>query len=118
MTRAFRQRMYPDSPVSYLNDFPFGVQWGKALLINEDSPSPSRRTRSILELYETSTLAFMSPEEPASFKEAKDKKEWNDAMKEEKMCIEKNDRWELGNRPTSIKLIANLNSCSKIQINS
>lgn len=57
---------------------------------------PVRGARSLYEIYERSNVDVL---EPGGFKEAEKDDKWIDAMKEELKMIEKNDTWELVDRP-------------------
>lgn len=59
--------------------------------------TPPRKFRSLAEIYECTFDFFAS--DPTTFKEAIKNEEWNKAMKEEMMAIEKNKTWELGDLP-------------------
>ena len=54
------------------------------------------RTRSLSDVYERSNVAVF---EPAEFEEVEKDDKWIEAMKEELRMIEKNDTWELVDRP-------------------
>ena len=58
--------------------------------------STPRRVRSLVDIYETCNLAIL---EPGSFEEASKQEVWVKAMEEEIQMIEKNNTWELVNRP-------------------
>ena len=55
-----------------------------------------RGTRLLYEIYEKSNVAVLEPDD---FKEAEMDDKWIEAMKEELKMIEKNDTWELVDRP-------------------
>nr|KYP44288.1 Retrovirus-related Pol polyprotein from transposon TNT 1-94 [Cajanus cajan] len=57
---------------------------------------PVRGTRLLSEIYEKSNVVVL---EPSDFKEAEMDDKWIEAMKEELKMIEKNDTWELVDRP-------------------
>lgn len=63
---------------------------------------PVRGTRSLSDIYERSNVAVF---EPAEFKEAEMDDKWIEAMREELRMIEKNDTWELVDRPQNRKII-------------
>ena len=60
------------------------------------------RTRSLSDVYERSNVAVF---EPAEFEEVEKDDKWIEAMKEELRMIEKNDTWELVDRPQHRKVI-------------
>ena len=65
--------------------------------IDEDIDDfPVKGTRLLYEIYEKSNVVVL---EPADFKEAEMDDKWIEAMKEELKMIEKNDTWELVDRP-------------------
>lgn len=68
-------------------------------LIDEDSV---RGTRSIAEIYQRCNIAIL---EPARVQDAKLSEEWQAAMKEELAMIEKNETWQLVERPKGRKVI-------------
>ena len=57
---------------------------------------PVRGTRLLSEIYEKSNVVVL---EPVDFKEAEMDDKWIEAMKEELKMFEKNDTWELVDRP-------------------
>ena len=61
-----------------------------------------RGTRSLYDVYERSNVAVF---EPAVFEEAEKDDKWIEVMKEELRMIEKNDTWELVDRPQHRKVI-------------
>ena len=63
---------------------------------------PVRGTRSLSDVYERNNVAVF---EPAEFEEAEKDDKWIEAMKEELRMIEKNDTWELVDRPQHRKVI-------------
>lgn len=63
---------------------------------------PIRGTRSLNEIYERCNVAVL---EPASFEDAKEDRKWLVAMQEELAMIEKNETWELVDRPHDRKVI-------------
>ncbi|KAD7116621.1 hypothetical protein E3N88_03889 [Mikania micrantha] len=74
--------------------------------------TPQRGTRDIKEVYERSTSPDMDEaelllldEEPRSYAEAKDEKNWQDAMRAEIASIEKNNTWILTDLPKGVKPI-------------
>ena len=66
-----------------------------------DEP-PVRGTRSLSEVYQRCSVAVL---EPDSFKSAAKSQVWLDAMKEELKMIEKNQTWELTERPKNKHVI-------------
>lgn len=64
--------------------------------------TPIRGTRSLTDIYERCNVAVM---EPASFEDAKEDRRWLAAMQEELAMIEKNETWELVDRPHDRKVI-------------
>nr|KYP64079.1 Retrovirus-related Pol polyprotein from transposon TNT 1-94 [Cajanus cajan] len=86
-------------------DFP---QWSWEEPIQKDFPEnpqqlddntddvPIRGTRPLSEIYEKCNVAVL---EPANFREVEKDDKWINAMKEELQMIEKNDTWELVDRP-------------------
>nr|KYP31214.1 Retrovirus-related Pol polyprotein from transposon TNT 1-94 [Cajanus cajan] len=65
--------------------------------VNDDIDDfPVRGTRLLSEIYEKSNVAVL---EPSDFKEVEMDDKWIEAMKEELKMIEKNDTWELVDRP-------------------
>ncbi|RVW28396.1 Midasin [Vitis vinifera] len=62
---------------------------------------PVRGIRSLSDVYERNNVAVF---EPAEFEEAEKDDKWIEAMKEELRMIEKNDAWELVDRPQHRKL--------------
>ncbi|RVW37574.1 Retrovirus-related Pol polyprotein from transposon RE1 [Vitis vinifera] len=63
---------------------------------------PVRGIRSLSDVYERNNVAVF---EPAEFEEAEKDDKWIEAMKEELRMIEKNDTWELVDRPQHRKVI-------------
>ena len=73
------------------------------LLIEESiDHEPVRGTRSLGEIYARCNVALI---EPGSIEEAKASGEWLNAMKEELMMINKNNTWELVDKPSHKKAI-------------
>lgn len=69
---------------------------------NDDEPP--RKSRSLQEIYDSCNFAlFVS--DPTCFNEAKGRDEWCKAMKEEIKAIERNQTWELVDRPTNHNII-------------
>ncbi|CAA0833724.1 Uncharacterized mitochondrial protein AtMg00820 [Striga hermonthica] len=66
------------------------------------SESPSRKVRTLREIYETCNFVMMEPE---SFETAVKEKEWVKAMEEEIRMIEKNKTWELVDPPNNKEVI-------------
>ena len=70
---------------------------------NDDvDEEPVRGTRLLSDIYQRCNVAVM---EPAGFKEATTDQKWIVAMKEELKMIDKNQTWELVDRPTHKKVI-------------
>ena len=63
---------------------------------------PLRGTRLVSDIYQRCNIDVM---EPARYEEAARNQKWVAAMKEELMMIEKNQTWELVDRPTHKKAI-------------
>ena len=63
---------------------------------------PIRGTRSLSDIYQRCNVAVM---EPARYEEAATDQKWIAAMKEELKMIEKNQTWELVDRPKHKKAI-------------
>lgn len=63
---------------------------------------PVRGTRLLSDIYARSNVAVF---EPAEFNEAMKDDKWIDSMKDELRMIEKNDTWELVDRPQNRKII-------------
>lgn len=63
---------------------------------------PVRGTRSLTDIYQRCSVAVL---EPAGYEEAKSDQRWMNAMKEELAMIEKNQTWELVERPEDRKVI-------------
>ncbi|KAA3471208.1 Retrovirus-related Pol polyprotein from transposon TNT 1-94 [Gossypium australe] len=63
--------------------------------------TPIRGIRSLSKAYQRCNIAIL---EPAGYEEAKDDNEWIEAMKEELGMIEKNQKWELVERPANRKV--------------
>ena len=61
-----------------------------------------RSTRSLSDVYERSNVVVF---EPVEFEEVEKDDKWIEAMKEELRMIEKNDTWELVDRPQHRKVI-------------
>ena len=64
--------------------------------------SPVLKTKSLAEVYKQCNFALV---EPSSFEEAANHKVWISAMKEELAMINKNDTWELVDRPEEKNVI-------------
>jgi len=64
--------------------------------------SPVLKTKSLAEVYEQCNFALV---EPSSFEEAANHKVWISAMEEELAMINKNDTWELVDRPEEKNVI-------------
>lgn len=70
---------------------------------NEDvDDEPVRGTRSLSDIYQRCNVAVMEPE---GYEEAVADQKWINAMKEELKMIEKNQTWELVDRPQNKKAI-------------
>lgn len=63
---------------------------------------PVRGTRSLTDIYQRCSVAVL---EPVGYEEAKSDQRWMNAMKEELAMIEKNQTWELVERPQDRKVI-------------
>ena len=63
---------------------------------------PIRGTRSLYDIYQMCNVVVF---EPAGFTEATENKKWRVAMQEELDMIEKNNTWELVDKPTHKKAI-------------
>jgi Reverse transcriptase (RNA-dependent DNA polymerase)/gag-polypeptide of LTR copia-type/Integrase core domain/GAG-pre-integrase domain len=66
------------------------------------SESPPRRVRSLAEIYESCNFSII---EPQSFEEAEKHENWIKAMEAEIYMIEKNNTWELVDRPKDREVI-------------
>ena len=64
--------------------------------------SPPRKTRPLQEIYETCNFAIIEPE---SFEAAAKQEEWRHAIEEEIRMIEKNNTWELVEKPENKEVI-------------
>ena len=64
--------------------------------------TPVRGTRSLVDIYQRCNVAVL---EPADFKAAENYQRWMSAMKEELAVIEKNQTWELVEKPKDRKII-------------
>jgi len=69
---------------------------------NEIDDVPVRGTRTLADIYQRCNVAAI---EPANYEEAATDQKWLDAMKEELKMIEKNQTWELVDRPQHKKAI-------------
>ncbi|KAL0312604.1 UNVERIFIED_CONTAM: Retrovirus-related Pol polyprotein from transposon RE1 [Sesamum radiatum] len=67
-----------------------------------EEETPPRRTKLLSDIYETCNFVMMEPE---SFEAAAKHEVWVQAMKEEIKMIEKNDTWELAERPKDKEVI-------------
>ncbi|KAL0373689.1 UNVERIFIED_CONTAM: Retrovirus-related Pol polyprotein from transposon RE1 [Sesamum radiatum] len=67
-----------------------------------EEETPPRRTKLLSDIYETCNFVMMEPE---SFEAAAKYEVWVQAMKEEIKMIEKNDTWELAERPKDKEVI-------------
>lgn len=79
---------------------------------NYDDSTEPRHTRKLTDIYNDTEeveldeeLYLMGVEEPASFRQAVEDREWRKAMEKEIESIEKNNTWELSTLPTGQKVI-------------
>ena len=73
-------------------------------LVSSTTDSPPRKTRSLQEVYEACDVAFAA-REPQSYDEAAGEEVWVQAMDEEMKMIEKNNTWQLVEKPPSKEII-------------
>ena len=66
--------------------------------------SPPRNTRSLREIYESCDVVFAASE-PQNYEEAAGEELWVQAMNEEMKTIEKNNTWQLVEKPPSKDVI-------------
>ncbi|KAJ4751816.1 polyprotein [Rhynchospora pubera] len=64
---------------------------------------PPQKTKTMQELYETTQVLYVA--DPTTFEEAADKKEWQQAMKNELVAIEQNKTWQLVEPPADRNII-------------
>ena len=64
--------------------------------------TPIRDTKYLVDIYQRCNVAVL---EPTSFEAAKDDHRWMSAMKEELIVIEKNQTWELVEKPKDRKIV-------------
>ncbi|KAJ4817458.1 polyprotein [Rhynchospora pubera] len=64
---------------------------------------PPQKTKTMQELYETTQVLYVA--DPTTFEEAADKKEWQQAMKNELVAVEQNKTWQLVEPPADRNII-------------
>ncbi|RVW98283.1 Retrovirus-related Pol polyprotein from transposon RE1 [Vitis vinifera] len=91
-TKALQQKTPFEACWSWENDKKLEFQEENANIDDE----PVRGTRSLSDIYQRCNIAII---EPARYEEVAADKKWMDAMKEELKMIEKNQTWELVDKP-------------------
>ncbi|XP_015893764.1 uncharacterized mitochondrial protein AtMg00820-like [Ziziphus jujuba] len=71
---------------------------------SSDDESPPRKVRSLIDIYESTNMAFLACE-PQNFEEAIKEDIWIKAMAEEIVTIEKHDTWEWVDPPEGKDII-------------
>jgi len=72
---------------------------------SSDSPTPPRGTRSLADIYARAEECNLAAVEPTSFQEAEKHSHWREAMLQELKMIEKNNTWELVDKPRNRNII-------------
>lgn len=96
------------SPTSHINNMRSPTISPEMFSQNDDSDddgeSPPRKTRSLVDIYESCTYALMLAK-PTCYEEACEDEKWQNSMKEELNSIEKNNTWDLVDLPRGKQVI-------------